>query len=64
MQQIGRALDQAVAGRQRRAKFQESAGPNTPVGEISTEEIRAIFDAVVVAGNELDACDVLVNGRP
>ena len=43
VQQIGRALDQAVAGRERRAEFQEAARPDAGIGKIGREIIQRPF---------------------
>src|SRR5216684_3832538 len=43
VQKIGRALDQAVAGRQRRAEFQEAARLDAGIGKIGREIIQRLF---------------------
>ena len=46
VQQVRRALDQAVARRKRRTEFQETAGPDPGVGKIGREIIQGLFDPV------------------
>ena len=53
MQQIRSALDQAVAGRERRAEFQEAARFHAGVGKIGREIIQGLFQTV--AAGERDA---------
>ncbi len=43
MQQIGRALDQAIRGRQSLAELQEAAALHAPVGKIGCEIIQRLF---------------------
>jgi len=43
MQQIGRALDQAIRGRQSLAELQEAACSSRPVGKIGCEIIQRLF---------------------
>src|SRR5258708_7659094 len=40
VQEIRRALDQAVAGRERLAKFQETRGPDAWIGKVGREIIQ------------------------
>ncbi len=46
MQQVGRALDQAVAGRERLAEFQEAAALTPRIGKIGREIIQRPFLAI------------------
>ena len=55
MQQIGRALDQAVAGRQRPTKFQEARVPHAAVRKIGREIIQRPFLAIASGEQDADA---------
>src|SRR5476649_1678078 len=52
VQQIGRALDQAVAGPQRFAKLKEAAALDAAIGKIGGEIIQRLFHAI--AAREYD----------
>src|SRR6266576_2747361 len=55
LQQIGSALDQAVAGRQCPTKFQEARAPHAAVRKIGGEIIKRPFLAVASGEQDTDA---------